>query len=210
MEYPAISTTLSQNEKLQQYYRFQSRIYDLTRWAFLFGRSKVLNKIPLLADDVNYILEVGCGTGRNLIKLAEKYPKAIIIGIDISEDMVEIASEATRMYPNIQVIRTAFPPDAVGKFDIVLMSYVLTMMNPGWEFWITAVNSLLKPRGYFAVVDFHNSPFQWFKNHMKGHHVKMEGHVMESLRSNFKHFDYQIENAYFGCWSYFTFVGKSK
>jgi S-adenosylmethionine-diacylgycerolhomoserine-N-methlytransferase len=208
--YSVITTTPSQEDKLQKYYRFQSKIYDLTRWSFLFGRTAVLDNIPLLNNDVSNVLEIGCGTGRNLIKLANKYPKAIIVGIDISEEMIERATEATRMYPNIQILKTTSIPDSYGNFDIVLMSYVLTMMNPGWEFWLKTTKNLLHPKGYFAVVDFNDSPFRWFKNHMANHHVKMEGHILASLKAEYKPFDFKISNAYFGIWNYFTFVGKPK
>ncbi len=204
------SPTHSQEEKLQQYYRFQSRIYDLTRWSFLFGRTEVLRNIPLLNNDVTDVLEIGCGTGHNLIKLANKYPKAIITGIDISDDMLDRAAEVTRMYPNIRIKKINQVSDLQGKFDVVLMSYVLTMVNPGWESLVSNVKQLLKPLGYFAVVDFNNSPFQWFKKHMSGHHVKMESHILNVLQKDYKTFNFKIKNAYFGIWSYFIFVGKAK
>jgi S-adenosylmethionine-diacylgycerolhomoserine-N-methlytransferase len=40
------------------------------------------------------VLEIGCGTGRNLIALAEIYPSAQLYGIDISSEMLETAKRA--------------------------------------------------------------------------------------------------------------------
>jgi S-adenosylmethionine-diacylgycerolhomoserine-N-methlytransferase len=45
------------------YYAWQSRIYDATRWAFLFGRDALLDDLQLKPG--NTVVEVGCGTGRN-------------------------------------------------------------------------------------------------------------------------------------------------
>ncbi|MEM1357475.1 MAG: methyltransferase domain-containing protein, partial [Bacteroidota bacterium] len=73
---------------LSQYYQFQSRIYDLTRWSFLFGRKHLLASLPFRPTEPLQILEVGCGTGHNLLRLAKKYPEAEITGIDLSTDML--------------------------------------------------------------------------------------------------------------------------
>ncbi len=56
---------------MRRYYRWQSVIYDLTRWTFLFGRNEMLNRLPIRNDlKTMRLVEVGCGTGRNLKRLA--------------------------------------------------------------------------------------------------------------------------------------------
>jgi S-adenosylmethionine-diacylgycerolhomoserine-N-methlytransferase len=40
------------------------------------------------------VLEVGCGTGRNLVKLARAYPEARLFGLDVSREMLASASAA--------------------------------------------------------------------------------------------------------------------
>jgi S-adenosylmethionine-diacylgycerolhomoserine-N-methlytransferase len=109
MEYMTLSNWQHQTERMNHYYQFQSQIYDLTRWTFLFGRKRVIRKIPVLSSDVKTILEVGCGTGRNLIALANRFPNATIVGLDISEDMVMKARKATKMYPNIVIEQSPYP-----------------------------------------------------------------------------------------------------
>lgn len=208
MEYIQIPQLNNQTELMNNYYQFQSQIYDMTRWSFLFGRKKVIRSLPILTTDAKDILEVGCGTGHNLILLANRFPNATIVGIDISEDMVEKARKATKMYPNIVIEHSPFP--SVRQFDVVLFSYALTMMNPGWEFWITATTALLKPNGYLAIVDFHRSPFQWFAKHMSNHHVRMDAHLLPAFQNNFKTFNLEIRKAYFGLWHYLVFIGKTK
>ena len=71
---PIMKQESQQNEAMRKYYEWQSKIYDSTRWSFLFGRHKVIQVLPSLTHtDIN-ILEIGCGTGYNLNKLARKYP----------------------------------------------------------------------------------------------------------------------------------------
>ena len=81
-----------QAEEMRRYYRFHSKIYDLTRWSFLFGRDRVIDRIP---EEVapKRILEIGCGTGRNLIRLARWFPEAAVTGIDVSDVMLRYASQ---------------------------------------------------------------------------------------------------------------------
>ena len=54
---------------LDRYYRWHAHFYDATRWAFLFGR-KALIRLAAKQLQPRRILEVGCGTGKNLAELA--------------------------------------------------------------------------------------------------------------------------------------------
>ncbi len=75
---------------LSGYYKIHAKIYDLTRWSFLFGRENIIKHLP----DKQYlrILEVGCGTGFSLLKLWTKFQQTKNIqGLDASEDMLNEA-----------------------------------------------------------------------------------------------------------------------
>lgn len=198
------------DQNIKNYYTFHAYIYDLTRWTFLFGRKKVIDKIPILKNDVKQVLEIGCGTGHNLIYLSNRFPNANIVGVDISDEMIAKAKENTAMYPNVTIQKELDLSEKQGTFDIVLMSYVLTMMNPSWEFWVKNANNLLHEKGFFAVVDFHVSYWNWFQKHMSNHHVKMKAHILPELNKNYKTFHNEIKDAYLGVWTYFVFVGRKK
>jgi len=63
-------------------YRYQRYIYDATRKYYLLGRDLLLDELrPPMGGTV---LEIGCGTGRNLILAARRYPSARLYGFDIS------------------------------------------------------------------------------------------------------------------------------
>lgn len=202
----------AQNERMQKYYEWQSKIYDSTRWSFLFGRHKIIQVIPsLLQRDVN-ILEVGCGTGYNVVKLAKKYKTAQITGLDVSTDMIDLSKKNTEPFKD-RVTLLAEPYTLgdtrwTNSLDIILFSYSLTMINPQWEELIQQAKNDLKEGGAIAVVDFYNSNFKFFKNHMGNHHVRMDGHILPVLEENFDTFYKAVNPAYLGVWHYFLYVGK--
>ncbi len=58
-------------EKMDGMYRRQRYFYDLTRKYYLLGRDRLIAEMHVRAGE--NILEVGCGTGRNLLILAKKH-----------------------------------------------------------------------------------------------------------------------------------------
>ena len=71
-------------------YRYQRHIYDLTRKYYLLGRDRLLAGLDVPPDGT--VLELGCGTGRNIVLAARRYPAARFFGLDISAAMLETAA----------------------------------------------------------------------------------------------------------------------
>lgn len=195
---------------LTKYYHFQSKIYDLTRWSFLFGRQRVIDQLPFEREANVRILEVGCGTGRNLLQLAKRFPKASINGVDLSEDMLTIAKRKLQPFAErVNFVHGAFGEVELPKdYDLVLFSYCLTMVNPGWDQLVKTAKTSLRPGGYLALADFHDSRFGFFHRHMAGHHVRMEGHLLPKLREGFTTHYQKIGQAYGGVWEWLVYVGQ--
>lgn len=199
------------------YYRFHARIYDATRWSFLFGRSRILKLTAALAPGPIRILEIGCGTGRNLIELAELFPEAQITGIDLSETMLAIARRKTaRFGARVTLVRGAYgqqagtPGPMGGGYDLVLCSYALTMFNPGFEAAIATAHRDLAPGGRLALVDFHATRLGWFANWMRINHVRMDAQLQPRLREAFSPIVDTVDIAYGGVWQYLLFIGRKK
>jgi S-adenosylmethionine-diacylgycerolhomoserine-N-methlytransferase len=76
-------------EKMDKMYRHQRYFYDLTRKYYLLGRDRLLREMKI-AEGEN-ILEIGCGTARNLIILAKKHGGAHFFGLDASLEMLKTA-----------------------------------------------------------------------------------------------------------------------
>lgn len=200
-----------QQQAMQRYYRWQSRIYDLTRWTFLFGRKSVLRHLPFSREDRLQVLEVGCGTGKNLVALASRFPKASITGLDVSKDMIKAAEKKTSRFRNrMELIELPYGKLSgfAEKFDIILFSYSLTMINPQWLDLLEQSKLDLKKGGYLVVVDFHDSRWPWFKGHMANNHVRMDSHLLPVLTKLFHKHAVCVKTAYGNLWEYVRFVGR--
>jgi S-adenosylmethionine-diacylgycerolhomoserine-N-methlytransferase len=196
--------------KLKDYYRAHALIYDATRWTFLFGRHRVLRKLAVHCPNPSHILEVGCGTGKNLEQLCHIYPQATITGLDMSEDMLRIARKklsccSSRIRWKLQCYEK--PTSNGNPYDLILFSYSLSMFNPGWMEALAAAFDDLSEHGCIAVVDFHSTRLSWFRKWMRLNHVRMEGHLLPFLATRSRSLFQIVSPAYGGCWDYFIFLG---
>lgn len=141
-------------------YRSQRHFYDLTRKYYLLGRDRLIDE--LAPPPGGTVIEIGCGTGRNLIAAAKRFPDARYFGIDISEAMLETAranvakAGLSDRITLAQGDATAFDAMAlfgVARFDRVFQSYTLSMI-PDWQGALREGASKLAPGGRLDVVDF--------------------------------------------------------
>jgi S-adenosylmethionine-diacylgycerolhomoserine-N-methlytransferase len=145
---------------MDRMYRRQRHIYDLSRKYYLIGRDEAIARLEPQAGDC--VLEIGCGTGRNLIKAARAYPKAPFYGLDVSQRMLDTAEAAIRragLGGRIVVAQgdaTSFDPTALfgrAAFERVMISYALSMI-PLWREALGRALDLVAPGGSLHIVDF--------------------------------------------------------
>lgn len=142
---------------MDRMYRYQRHIYDLTRKYYLFGRDRMIAGLKAPADAS--ILEVGCGTGRNLVLARRHYPTAKLYGLDISAEMLQTArtnlagdqQQPTLIVADATTLRAE--DFGVAGFDRIMISYAVSMI-PAWENAITAALAALNPKGSLHIVDF--------------------------------------------------------
>src|SRR5262245_55102546 len=77
---------------MNRIYRRQRHVYDATRKFYLLGRDRLIARLGAQHGDT--VLEIGCGTGRNLILAARRYAGAQFFGIDVSTEMLASAIAA--------------------------------------------------------------------------------------------------------------------
>lgn len=152
--------TTAHASAMDRMYRYTRHIYDLTRKPYLLGRDRLIAELGLEAG--GGVLEMGCGTGRNLIAVARAYPKAELYGFDISEEMLKTAKAAVSragLVDRIHLVQgdaaefdatVAFGREA---FDRVYVSYALSMVPP-WRAALARGLALTNSGGRFSVVDF--------------------------------------------------------
>ena len=141
-------------------YRTQRHFYDLTRKYYLLGRDRLIRHLS--PPPGGSVLEIGCGTGRNLIVAAKAWPDAHFFGIDISEAMLETARAKVAnagLSDRITLAQgdaTAFDAQSLfgrSAFDRVFQSYTLSMI-PDWQGAIREAAAKLAPGGRLDIVDF--------------------------------------------------------
>lgn len=185
----------SHAELMDGVYRWQRHIYDLTRKYYLLGRDRLIAELDAPAGAT--VLELGCGTGRNIILAARRYPEARFFGLDISAEMLETAQAAIAragLSDRVTLARadaTAFDAAALfGRpaFDRVFVSYSLSMI-PGWEKTVAAGLAALAPGGSLHVVDFGQQEGlpRWFRALLRGwlrkFHVEPRASMRDVLES---------------------------
>lgn len=204
--------TAGNTKALQRYYRRHAGLYDLTRWAFLFGRRGLIEELGHRAESPARLLEIGCGTGTNLVALATAFPEAHLTGLDLSAEMLDRAR--ARIAPFADRIDLLHRPydgpvaEEWEKFDLIVISYALSMINPGYDEVIALCRQDLREGGLIAVVDFHETRWPWFRRWMGVNHVRMEGRILEQLRAHFEPLVCQIGRGYGDLWRYLIFVGR--
>lgn len=145
---------------MDRIYRRQHRIYDLTRKYYLLGRDRLIAGLRPNAGDA--VLEIGCGTGRNLTVAARRYPAARFFGVDVSTVMLTRAIDTLGRAGLVTRVRvahgdaTSFDPERLfGRktFDRIFISYSISMI-PDWDGTIDRAVTLLAPGGQLHIVDF--------------------------------------------------------
>lgn len=204
-----MTENLQTSEVLKRYYKFHSKFYDITRWSFLFGRKRIITSYLPGNIHPDNILEVGCGTGKNLVVLQRKFPDAHLTGVDISTSMLEIAEKKTSGITLKEASYASETFDAE-SFDFILFSYSLSMMNPGWDSAIRNARQHLKTNGLIAVVDFYESALKPFKKWMGVNHVRMDSHLLPELNKQYHEVQCDIKKAYGGVWNYLLYLGRKE
>jgi len=182
-------------ERMDGVYRWQRHIYDLTRKYYLLGRDRLIAELDVPAGGT--VLELGCGTGRNLVRIARRYPQARLYGLDISAEMLETANASIKrrsLAGRVLIARddaAGFDAQALfgtARFDRVFVSYALSMI-PGWQPTIAQALAVLEPGGSLHIVDFGGQERLpcWFRRMLRGwlarFHVFPRGGLREALES---------------------------
>ncbi|MEZ5427943.1 MAG: class I SAM-dependent methyltransferase [Pyrinomonadaceae bacterium] len=191
---PEIQNPADAFEKMDRMYRHQRYFYDLTRKYYLLGRDRLIKEMRI--KDGDRILEAGCGTGRNLIILAGKYPKNRFFGLDASAAMLETAQKKIdaknldhitlkKALADDFTYRDTF--DLENPFDAIYFSYSISMIPPWKEAIQNALENLRTGRSLY-IVDFYDQrdlPTAFrriLKTWLKQFHVKYPQELIPHLK----------------------------
>jgi S-adenosylmethionine-diacylgycerolhomoserine-N-methlytransferase len=145
---------------MDRLYRRQRHFYDLTRKHFLLGRDRLIE--GLSPPSGSRVLEIGCGTARNLVAGAHAWPDARFFGIDVSAQMLDTARQVVGragLAARVELAlgdATSFDPAwlfGVPSFSRIFFSYSLSMI-PEWRLALEQALLWLPAGGEIHIVDF--------------------------------------------------------
>lgn len=149
------------SQEIRDLYRRRAGRYDLTanlyyaiglrEWHY---RQRAVDALHLKEGDT--VVELGCGTGINFSLLKKKIgPKGRIVGVDLTDGMLERAGERVRHrgWSNVELVREdaaeyVFPAGARG----ILSTFALTLM-PEYDRIIRNGRKALASGGRFVILD---------------------------------------------------------
>lgn len=95
----------------EEYHHFLIQLDRIGR--YLGGDQATLQAFAKLKKEPDSILDVGCGGGLFTLRLARKYPRAKVIGIDIAKDAIAMAQQHLQQQtPVLKNVEFHVPPTA--------------------------------------------------------------------------------------------------
>ncbi len=135
-------------------YFFNEKIdgYDELHLKIIEGKEKIIDFIP---RDAQKIIDLGSGTGLQLIKLYKVYPNVHTIAIDVSDEMLKKLEER-HISDNITIVnKSFFDYDFEMDVDAVISTQALHHFEPNDKLNLyKKVYECLKEDGVFVYEDY--------------------------------------------------------
>ncbi len=207
---------------MDRMYRWTRHVYDASRKYYLLGRDELIKKLDPNANDI--IIEAGCGTARNLVKMAKTYKTCSFFGFDASDEMLKTAFKSLDQENLVEDVPIAqgyaqdFDPKATFRIeqqpDIYVFSFALSMIPP-WKETIDHTLNLLRKNGEIHIVDFGDQAGlpPWFRKFLYWWLDKFHVHYRPELLDYIKELaaqgkvDLHLEPLYKG-YSYYAVLTK--
>lgn len=146
---------MSIESKVKNQYDQFAEIYD-HRWS-----SYVSNTLNFLIDYLQrskqilgneYILDIACGTGELERRFLNLHPDLNVIGVDISEKMLDVAR---LKLPNLEFVNASarFLPFPDHKFDMVVTVSAFHYFEQPLD-TLKEIRRILKPQGKLIIMDW--------------------------------------------------------
>jgi ubiquinone/menaquinone biosynthesis C-methylase UbiE len=140
--------------KVRQQYNQLAAVYD-QRWKRYVTNTLEFLKAWVQLSPTERVLDIACGTGEFERMILAEHPTQPMIGVDISEQMLAIAQQKTRIFPNVsfQVANAAALPFADRSFDVVVSANAFHYFEQP-EAVLQEMKRVLKPSGKLVILDW--------------------------------------------------------
>lgn len=187
-------------KEFNNYYKDHASSYDKTWKSYTqVTHEKTLQYIP--PDLTNRsILDYGCGTGEFIIRLLSLHPDAHrIVGLDPSENMLEMARAKVALLPShqsgkIELANSTSYPLETEAFDLVISMSAFHYFNDP-EAELKRLKQTLKRAGTMVLLDYSKNGvlakyFEWvIKLVDQGHH---KAYTVEEAKKIAQGADYKV------------------
>lgn len=138
-------------EKNREFFNNKIDEYDISHKSFMNTKKELTDNLP---DDVKNILDLGAGTGLELIELFKRFPDVKITAVDISENMLEKLKEREFGSKVKTICGNFFDVDFGNNYDAVISTSALHhfLITDKLELYKKIYNSL-KDGGIFLNSD---------------------------------------------------------
>ncbi len=143
-----------------------ARTYDRLWAGYVRDTQDLLDAVARIRPGER-VLDVGCGTGTFAARLATRNPAQSVVGVDVSDGMLDEARRKTAAFPNVRFeqARAADLPLADASVDVVVSASALHYVDqPGDA--LAEARRVLRPGGRLAVVDWDRS--RWWMAALEG------------------------------------------
>ena len=147
------------------------------KWAIRSAK-EVVDRLTKLGFTEGRILDAGCGFGLMALEIARAFPRAMVVGIDLSDPLLRIARDLTKeagmtgqvRFEKQDVTRMDLPDDS---FDVVLNIYVFHLVE-GPSAMVNEIERVLAPKGILLLKDLKRSWLGHFDNAIGTSYTKDE------------------------------------
>ena len=138
-------------EKNRNFFNNKVSEYDISHESFMNTKKELTDNLP---SDVKNILDLGAGTGLELIELFKRFPDANVTAVDISENMLKRLKEREFGDKVKTVCGNFFDVDFGDNYDAVISTSALHhfLISDKLELYKEIYNSL-KDGGLFLNSD---------------------------------------------------------
>ena len=138
------------------------------KYSLMPTRNMVLNSIENYRKKQSNFLDVGCGTGFNLLGIKQSYPALGLYGCDASQHSLQIARSSDA---EIEFFESSiYELNSEDKFDLVMALDVLEHLDED-VLALKKIYDLLADNGG-AIITVPQHPFLWSPADEYAHHVR--------------------------------------
>jgi ubiquinone/menaquinone biosynthesis C-methylase UbiE len=141
-------------EVIRQQYDQMAQHYD-RRWSTYISKTLAFLAAWAAISPRAVVLDIGCGTGEFEKLLLDKHPNQQIVGVDISQKMLEIAQQKCEACPNaIFLVTSALVlPFSDHSFDVIVSASTFHYFDEP-EAALKEMRRVLRPDGTLVIMDW--------------------------------------------------------